>query len=273
MYSTDRLSGTFAPYLRRWALTPDGEMIVTRSSRLLPVRLGGQPAMLKLAIAEEEKGGGALMAWWDGHGAARVLAKGDDAVVLERATGSRSLIAMAQSGEDEQASIAICDVAGLLHRARPGATPRVVPLATWFRRLHEIAPNHCGVIALAASMADTLLANPRDQGVLHGDIHHANILDFGDRGWLAIDPKGLWGERGFDYANLFRNPDSAVALRHGRFDQQVQIVSSRAGLEPVRLLQWILAVMGLSAAWHIDDIEKPGTTLAVGRMAAAALRL
>jgi hypothetical protein len=42
---------------------------------------------------------------------------------------------------------------------------------------------------------------------LHGDIHHDNILDFGRRGWLAIDPKRLFGERGFDYANLFCNPD------------------------------------------------------------------
>lgn len=31
---------------------------------------------------------------------------------------------------------------------------------------------------------------------LHGDLHHGNVLDFGASGWLAIDPKGLKGERG-----------------------------------------------------------------------------
>lgn len=30
---------------------------------------------------------------------------------------------------------------------------------------------------------------------------------FGERGWLAIDPKRLLGERSFDFANIFTNPD------------------------------------------------------------------
>jgi aminoglycoside/hydroxyurea antibiotic resistance kinase len=46
--------------------------------------------------------------------------------------------------------------------------------------------------------------------VLHGDLHHGNVLDFGLRGWLAIDPKGLLGERGFDFANIFTNPISPI---------------------------------------------------------------
>jgi type IV secretion system protein VirD4 len=36
-----------------------------------------------------------------------------------------------------------------------------------------------------------LLAEPRDVGVLHGDLHHDNVLDFGARGWLAIDPNDI----------------------------------------------------------------------------------
>ena len=43
--------------------------------------------------------------------------------------------------------------------------------------------------------------------MLHGDLHHANVLDLGSSSWLAIDPKGLKGEQGFDYANIFTSPD------------------------------------------------------------------
>ena len=68
----------------------------------------------------------------------------------------------------------------------------------------------------AENVAAELLASPRDVTVLHGDIHHGNILDFGARGWLAVDPKGLVGERGLDYANLFCNPDTATATGPGR---------------------------------------------------------
>jgi streptomycin 6-kinase len=100
----------------------------------------------------------------------------------------------------------------------------------------------------AASTALELLAEPEEVVVLHGDIHHGNVLDFGPRGWLAIDPKGLVGERGFDHANLFCNPDLASATAPGRLARQATIVAEAARLDRRRLLRWILAWAGLSAA-------------------------
>jgi streptomycin 6-kinase len=98
------------------------------------------------------------------------------------------------------------------------------------------------VPARSADAARTLLSSPRDIGALHGDIHHDNILDFGPRGWLAIDPNRLCGERGFDYANLFCNPDMddpsrSVAVVPERFQRRLEIVAERAQLERARLLQ------------------------------------
>jgi streptomycin 6-kinase len=61
--------------------------------------------------------------------------------------------------------------------------------------------------------ARELLANLSEVVVLHGDIHRCNVLDFGHRGWLASDPKGLVGERYCDLANLFCNPDLACLAR------------------------------------------------------------
>ena len=51
----------FDDYLERWGLTPDGTPIVTATSKLLPVRVDGLPAMLKIAVHDEEKRGGILM--------------------------------------------------------------------------------------------------------------------------------------------------------------------------------------------------------------------
>ena len=128
----------------------------------------------------------------------------------------------------------------------------------------------------SAAAARTLLSAPHDVAVLHGDLHHGNVLDFGDRGWLAIDPKGLIGERGFDYANLFCNPDLSnpvppIATRPDVFASRVALVAGLAGLERDRLLSWVLAWAGLSAAWIIDSGETPATSLAVARLAATEL--
>jgi streptomycin 6-kinase len=179
----------FSAHLSRWDLVPDGDPIVTRSSRLLPVRRHGAPAMLKVALEAEEKLGGRLMTWWNGEGAARVLAHTGDAFLLERAVGGASLTELAQTGHDDEASRIICNVVARLHTPRIGSPPDLVPLTQWFRELGPIAAKHGGILARAAATARDLLAAPREAVVLHGDIHHGNILDFGERGWLAIAPR------------------------------------------------------------------------------------
>ena len=42
--------------------------------------------------------------------------------------------------------------------------------------------------------------------LLHGDLHHGNVLSARRRPWLAIDPKGVVGERAFDAGALLYNP-------------------------------------------------------------------
>jgi streptomycin 6-kinase len=221
----------FAAYLQRWGLVPDGEPILTPTSRLLPVRYGGLPAMLKIAVAHEEKAGARLMQWWDGRGAAPVLAFDDDAILLKRAHCVPSLVQLVRDGSDDEASLIICKTVAGLHAPRADAPPRLVALDIWFSALWPQAKAHGGVLQVAATAASKLLAEQQDVCVLHGDIHHGNILYFGSRGWLAVDPKGLKGERAFDYANLFCNPDLNVATQPGRLARHLAIVSRAAGLD------------------------------------------
>lgn len=266
-------SDDFNFYIDRWVLVPDGDPIVTRSSRLLPVRRDGEPAMLKIAVESEEKWGAGLMIWWNGIGAARVIAHCDDAVLLERATGRRSLADMASQGKDDEASLIICDVIAGLHAPRHSPPPGLVPLTDWFRALDPMASREGGILVRAAATARILLANPREVVPLHGDVHHGNILDFEERGWLAIDPKRLEGERGFDHANLFCNPDHLVATAPDRLARQANVVAEAARLERKRLLQWIVAWAGLSAAWLIEDGEDDHVepTIQIAEIAAAEL--
>jgi streptomycin 6-kinase len=62
-----------------------------------------------------------------------------------------------------------------------------------------------------------------------------------------------------------------VAILPERFARRIEVVSDAAGLERKRLLQWILAWTGLSAAWYLSDGTPPDTDLAVAQLAAAAL--
>ena len=258
----------FSEYLARWSLTPDGEPITTATSHLLPVRYDGLPAMLKVTTHPDERLGGSLMAWWNGGGAAQVYAHEGDALLMARAEGTRSLTEMARSGRDADACRILCAVAARLHTPRLSSAPPTIPLTDWFRALWPAADTHGGIFALSADTARRLLAAPQDEVILHGDIHHGNVLDFEGRGWLAIDPKALRGERGFDYANIFCNPDPKTATAPGAVARRAGIVAEAAGLDRTRLLQWVLAYAGLSAAWLLEDGEAPGHALQIAEQAA-----
>ncbi|MDW5499353.1 aminoglycoside phosphotransferase family protein [Pseudomonas lundensis] len=261
------------PYLQRWQLQPDGPAFETHSSLLMPVRYQGAAAMLKIAREQEEKFGGLLMCWWQGEGAARVLAWHEDGILLERAQGSLSLPQMVRDGDDRQATAILCQVVARLHAPRPQPLPELIPLDQWFNSLWPAAQAHGGMLRLSATVAAELLTSPREQSVLHGDIHHDNVLDFGERGWLVIDPKRLYGERAFDYANIFCNPNYGVATDPDIFLRRVEQVCQLAGLDRQRLLQWILAWAGLSAAWFMEDGEAADIDYRVAELAARALGL
>lgn len=267
----------FDPYLHRWSLTPDGDPIATHAANLLPVLSDGRPAMLKISHEDDERRGGGLLAWWDGQGAARVYARDGDALLIERAMGSQNLADMARTGRDDEASRILCATADELHRPRNKALPDLTPLTVWFRDLQPAAATYGGILARSHQVATGLLADQHQIAPLHGDLHHDNVLDFGPRGWLAIDPKHIIGERTFDFANIFTNPDLSdpsrpVATQPGIFARRLAVVSDAARLPPKRLLQWILALTGLSAAWYLGDNHPDAAIdLHIAELAAAEL--
>jgi streptomycin 6-kinase len=70
-----------------------------------------------------------------------------------------------------------------------------------------------------------------------------NIL-LSDRGWLAIDPKPLVGERAFDVASLLRDRRDDLARdpgAAGRLRRHLDFYSDRLGLDRERVRGWGIA--------------------------------
>jgi streptomycin 6-kinase len=250
-----------------WSLDEDGEIFMVGNSLLQPVITGGIPAMLKVPLKEEERTGFRLLACWDGNAAVKVYRFDADALLMERAIGERSLKRMVLSGKEEEVNRIICAVVQQLHANPCPMAPELVPLNTWFRSLADAAGREGGFFARGHAVAEQLLAVPHRVVALHGDIHHDNILDGGPRGWLVIDPKGANGERGFDYANIFCNPDLSVAGSPERLASQVGLIAALAGIPARRLMHWIIAWAALMASWMLEDGEDPVLPLTVGQIA------
>jgi streptomycin 6-kinase len=252
----------FERYIQHWNLDVDGEPIITKFSTLLPVRVTGEPAMLKILKHDEERTGSQVLAWWNGEGAVRVLGRLDDCLLLERATGERSLAEMARGGEDDVATSILCETTLHLHRHRSAhPRPAVPTLREWFEPLRVSALATDGLLRKSLVAANHLLSTPQDEVLLHGDLHHDNVLDGRIRGWLAIDPKGLWGERTFDYVNILRNPVSFFGADPAQLSRRINVIADHASMQPVRLLQWVVAFCGLSAVWCLEDSAGVGANL------------
>jgi streptomycin 6-kinase len=250
-----------------WGLIEDGEIITRQSSLLQPVIFEGTKAMLKVAMIAEERRGSALMVGWNGDGSAKVFKHQSDILLMERAIAPKSLRQMVLNGSEVEANKIVCGVVAKLHGANCRKVDDLVPLKTWFSGLGHANAKYGGLFGLCSTVADELLNNPMDIVALHGDIHYDNILDSGKNTWVAIDPKALLGERGFDYANLFCNPTRGIALSETRLRKQVKLIAAEAGLDVTRLLQWIVAWSGLSAAWMLDDGENAQVPLTVAENA------
>ncbi|MDR6216475.1 aminoglycoside phosphotransferase family protein [Deinococcus soli (ex Cha et al. 2016)] len=259
-------------YVMRWNLTPDGAAIHTTSSDLMPVRWQGRAAMLKVARSAEEVRGHDLMVWLHGQGAARVFKREGAALLLERLEPTPALADWALAGQDDGATRVLCGAAAGVHVARGRPWPELPGLPRWFRSLEATQGQGEG-FTLAWATAQRLLSEPRDVRPLHGDLHHGNVLHSPERGWLVIDPKGLIGEQTFDFANMLCNPAPDHALRPGRLERQSALIAREAGLDRTRLLAWVGAYAGLSAAWHLEDgqEEQAWQSLAISALAHSLL--
>lgn len=266
---------TAEDYLTRWELTPDGDTRTTPSSVLVPVTFEGRAAVLKLARIDEEARGNGVLAWWHGAGAARVWRADEHAAVLERAAGG-TLSRVSLAGDDDAATAILCSLARTLHGNSAVTAPPVglMPLNDWFRELCTLADGRPdaadGLWRRAAELATALLADESQVVVLHGDLHHDNVLDFGDQDWRAIDPKGVQGNRLFDYTVLLRNPTHEIAAT--RLQRRAEIIADAAQAPIATVLEWAVASMALSAAWSTRDGDDDAATASL-ELARAAERL
>ncbi len=123
------------------------------------------------------------------------------------------------------------------------------------------------LIDRAQRLYGELAASQGRRVLLHGDLHHYNILEDAGRGWLAIDPKGVVGEPAFEAGALLRNPlgelrlfaDSAI------IERRTAILCERLGLDRRRVLGWAFSQAVLSALWSIEDGGEPGQGVAMAR--------
>ena len=258
---------------RDWELTV-GPPYPLSFNFVAPVRrAGGSPGVLKLGpaeaghIAREAD----TLGFLGGRGAVEVLARDDKrgALLLERAEPGVTLRTLVPE-HDGQATAVLVDLMRRLHRPAPAGlmleeiSSRVAAFDAHLARYPGDDPIPRALVERARELWAELCASASRRVVLHGDLHHENVLAASREPWLAIDPHGALGDPGYEVGAVLYNPfdgdEPVLELLPARVEQ----FADGLGMSVDRVVAWGFVQAVLFEVWGAEGGDaEPGQALRV----------
>jgi len=246
----------------KWQLTVGPPFDVSYNYVASATMADGTPVVLKVGYPRPEQLAEAMaLRHYAGRACVQILAHdaARGAMLLERLSPGLPLAAIA---DDDTTNIAAGVMADLWRP--PPAGHRFPTSQDWMQGLTRLRLHYAGgtgpfpepLVDKAERLSLELHASAEPAVLLHGDLHHYNILSAKRARWLAIDPQGVIGEPCYEVGALLRNPLPQVygwpdfAARTSR---RVALLSERLGFDRRRIAGWGLAQAVLSAWWTVED--------------------
>ncbi len=277
-----------ARYAREWDLTVHGPFEGLSFNYVLPVtRSDGSSAVLKIGLPEpEQRSEIQALRHYDGQGIARILEFDlDNYIALIERIVPGTMLAEYFPQDDELATRIAAAVLSDLKTPAPNPAHDFGAVERWARRgMQGLRSEFDGgtgpfperIVERAERLFDELISSTASTYLLHGDFHHMNVIFSEERGWLAIDPKGVVGDIAFECAAFILNPIPAIhhvpdvqKILARRIDELAEML----GLDRQRIHGWAQAFAVLSAWWSYDEIGSWKPTIALAdRLASLRIR-
>lgn len=251
----------------KWDLTLGEPLLLSYNYVCAAQRADGTEVVLKLGVPDREFISElTALRYFNGDGCVRVL-EADDAqymFLLERLRPGEMLATLA---DDEARTGILAEVMTHLWRPAPPDLP-LIQLSEWFEKLskprasfgNEFGPFPRKLAERVATLLPELFATSSPPRLLHGDLHHFNLLS-SERGWLVIDPKGVVGPPEYECGALLINPypEFAYLPEAARLTaRRIALLSERLGFEREKIRAWGFCHAVLSAWWNMDENGQGG---------------
>jgi streptomycin 6-kinase len=259
----DRLPRVLAECERRWDITIGSPFNLSYNYVAPAVRADGTQVVLKAcALTDEFPQQPEALRLVDGHGMVRLLECDwdEEIMLLERLLPGTMLL---EVEDDEITTSCAASIMQKIWRPVPEKHP-FKTVQQWGRGFERLRQTYAGgtgpfpkaLVERAETLYRELCASMAEPVLLHGDLHHENILSAEREPWLAIDPKGVVGEAVYETGSWLRNPmpqlldmpypGRILARRIDQFSEQL-------GFGRARIRDWALAQAMLSAWWSMED--------------------
>ena len=254
---------TLAEIAARYELTLGAPFLLSFNYVCAATRRDGTPVVLKISPPYPEfHTEVAALRHYGVEGCVEVLDADPAAgiVILERILPGTMLRDLP---DDDAATHIAAEVMQKLWKPLP-ATHNFPTVADWAKGLQRLRAAYDGgtgplptpLVERAEATYRELLASAAPPVLLHGDLHHDNILAATRAPYLAIDPKGLAGEPAYEVGPFFYNPHpliSQTADLTPLLGRRLAILTEHLQMDRERLRACAFAHAVLSAAWSIED--------------------
>lgn len=215
----------------------------------------GKPIILKLGLDSKALGREAYaLKCFAKYGAVKVLAADKDMLLLERAVPGISL--KSYFPERERGAVLIAaSVMQKLYQAKIPENHNFPHLKAWLSALDKDWEIPSVYLQKSRELRNQLLQRAGPEVLMHGDLHHDNILQNSDD-WVIIDPKGVIGEAVYEVAAFILNPIPELLDQ----EQAIQIIQHRIHVFALelevsynRIAGWCFVQAILAWIWALED--------------------
>ncbi|HEY8562907.1 MAG TPA: aminoglycoside phosphotransferase family protein [Pyrinomonadaceae bacterium] len=220
---------------------------------------GGREAVLKIGFPEADSptlNEAAMLRIYNGNGAVELL-RGDErrrALLLERLQPGENL----KRAFPNEAEKAVETAIEVLHKIRRNSLPAsdFVRLENWFDGFRKAEKTDFPATPLEKARRFYEELSKREEFLIHGDFHHENVLSAARAPFLAIDPKGVVGQIGYEISVFLNNHGwwlAKEARLREKLDGAVSMFSDAFDIDKRELREWAYAQAVLSAWWTFED--------------------
>lgn len=213
------------------------------------------PIILKLSSdIDRLKQEAAALKAFSGFGVVEVLEEKQGMLLMTRATPGTSLKTYFPSRDNEAIHI-ICELIKRLHQAPLPPENTFPHIRDWLQILDQEWNIPIHYLNKARVLRNQLLETSVPSVLLHGDLHHDNILQ-NSKEWIVIDPKGVIGEPAYEVAAFIRNPISELLESENAVNiikNRISTFSDILGFDTKRIQDWCFVQALLAWAWALED--------------------
>ena len=258
----ERLPSLVATWARRWSLDILPPFQDLSYNYVAPAIQNGTPVVLKACVPNPE------LSWeiqalqvFAGNKMVRLLDADAEqgALLLERLVPGTPLTEV--DDDEKETQIAAQVMRELWRPVPPDHTFATV--AGWAAGLQRLRSHFSGgsgpfpeaMVAAAEGLFEEFVDRSPNPVLIHGDMHHQNILRSEREPWLAIDPKGVVGDPLYDVATFVSSLPRTLtpAQTKKRLARRVDQLAGALGFDRKLIIGWALAQSVLSGWWSFED--------------------